>query len=68
MAAGLEISHDVYVLFGYGDYPSIRTNIKRILVNIEELSWMGSDFFIFCPASRYAVEYFHNGDITISWY
>lgn len=68
ISQGLELSQEVFLLFGYGDYPFVRTSLQRILVNFEEVRSIGSDQFIYCPTSKFVIEYYHDGDTTIGWY
>lgn len=68
ISQGLELSQEVFLLFGYGDYPFVKTSLQRILVNLEEVRRIGSDQFIYCQTSKFVIGYFHDGDITIGWY
>lgn len=68
IAQGLDLSQEVFLLFVYGDFPFVKTSLQRILVNLEEVRGSGSDQFIYCPTSKFVIEYFHDGDITIGWY
>lgn len=67
ISQGLELSQEAFLMYGYGDYPFVKTSLERILINLEEVSWFGSDQFIYCPTSKFVIEYFHDGDITIGW-
>lgn len=68
ISQGFELSQEAYLMYGYGDYPFVKTSVQRILTNLEDLRWIGSDQFIYCPTSKFVIEYFHDGDITIGWY
>ncbi|SFC39147.1 hypothetical protein SAMN05443252_103192 [Bacillus sp. OV322] len=65
---GFDLTQQAYLLYSSGDFPFVKTSVQRILSNFEELTWIGWDQFIYCPTSRYVIEYFHDGDITIGWY
>lgn len=64
---GLELSQEVFLLFGYGDYPFVKTSLQRILVNLEEVRGIGSDQFLYSPTSKFVIECFHDGEITIGF-
>ncbi|WP_043930657.1 CDI toxin immunity protein [Bacillus sp. EB01] len=65
---GCDLTQEAYLLYSSGDYPFVKTSVQRILSNLPELSWIGWDQFIYCPKSKYVIENFHDGDLTIGWY
>ncbi|WP_051271617.1 hypothetical protein [Shimazuella kribbensis] len=65
---GFSILTPIYILWGYGDYPSIKTKWERIsLEKINEIIWIGSDMYIFSPMQKYVVEFSHDDSIHIGW-
>jgi hypothetical protein len=60
-------SNRVFILWGYGPYPVISTDIESAINNIEEINAIGHDQWIYCPLNKYVIEFYHNGEITIGW-
>jgi hypothetical protein len=65
---GFNASIPVYIFWGYGNHPFIRTKLtNNLLGKIDEIIWFGSDLYIFCPTQRYVIEFFHDDSINIGW-
>ncbi|PLT29855.1 CDI toxin immunity protein [Peribacillus deserti] len=64
---GLENISPVYLIVGLYGYPVVKTSISTILDNIEEIMCMGPDQYIYCPLSKYVIEFFHDDVITVGW-
>jgi hypothetical protein len=64
---GVHYNAAVFLLWNYTDAPSISADINQVLSNIDDVTAVGSDTWIFCPESGYVIEYFHEGQITIGF-
>lgn len=58
----------IYIFWGYGDYPSVKTTLTTELLNkFTEIIWLGEDMYYYCPVQKYVIEFFHNDSINIGW-
>ncbi|WP_409292791.1 hypothetical protein [Peribacillus sp. SCS-37] len=64
---GLKNTLPVYLIVGLFGYPVAKTSLSAILDNIDEIMCMGPDQYIYCPLSKYVIEFFHDGVITVGW-
>lgn len=55
----------VYVLWGYGDYPVIKSHLEIILDAIENITAIGSDQWIYSPDGHFIIEIYHEGEILL---
>lgn len=65
---GLKDKLPVYLIVGLYGYPVVKTSLTTILDNIEEIMCMGPDQYIYCPLSKYVIEFFHDDVITAGWF
>ncbi|MEH7308061.1 CDI toxin immunity protein [Neobacillus drentensis] len=65
---GFSTSSPIYVFWGMGNYPCIRTTLEAVLLEkFDEIIWVGSDMDYYCPIQKYVIEFFHDGSINIGW-
>ncbi|WP_108670416.1 hypothetical protein [Peribacillus acanthi] len=65
---GFDPSTSIFIFWGYDSYPCIKTTINTTLLSkIEEIVWLGTDLYIFCPNQRFVIEFFHDDSINIGW-
>ncbi|KGR85522.1 hypothetical protein [Lysinibacillus odysseyi] len=57
----------VYLIVGIYKYPLAKTSLPAVLDNIEEVMSMGADQYIYCPLSKYVIEFSHDDIITLGW-
>ena len=59
--------HDdaVYILWGYGEYPVIRTDLNAAMHAIESIRMVGADQWLYNPHDGVITEYYHEGDVMI---
>lgn len=55
----------VYVLWGFGDYPVIKSHLEVILDSIENIIAIGSDQWIYSPDGHFIIEIYHEGEILL---
>nr|WP_227495998.1 hypothetical protein [Bacillus mycoides] len=54
----------VYVLWSTGTVPVLYTNLNNALHNIDDVTAVGSDTYLFCP-NNFVIEFYHEGEIII---
>lgn len=58
----------IYILWGTGPYPVLSCNLNKILQHVDIINSIGFDQWIYCPADRYVIEFYHEGEITLGIY
>lgn len=56
----------VYILWGYGDDPVIRTNLEDSINSISHINAIGGDQWVYSPENKYVIEFYHEGEIVAS--
>ncbi|MFF2014909.1 hypothetical protein [Paenibacillus sp. NPDC058177] len=64
---GVHYNNTVFLLWNYTDAPSVCADLNQVLSNIDNVTAVGSDTWIFCPESGYVIEYFHEGQVTVGF-
>jgi hypothetical protein len=65
---GFNPSSPIYVFWGYDDFPCVKTRLTTGLLNkFDEIIWLGSDMYYYCPVQKYIIEFFHDDSINIGW-
>ncbi|MGE8081975.1 hypothetical protein [Peribacillus loiseleuriae] len=65
---GFDTSTPIYVFWGYDDYPCVKTSLTtQMLSKIDDMVWLGTDLYIYCPTQRYVIEFFHDDSVNIGW-
>ena len=54
----------IYILWNEGTIPIVKSNLELILNNIDELPPVIFDTWLFCPTSKYVIEFYHEGEVT----
>ncbi|MEK3770861.1 hypothetical protein MKY14_20170 [Paenibacillus sp. FSL R5-0887] len=62
-----DFNSKVFLLWNYTDAPSVYTELSQVLNNIDDVTAVGSDTWIFCPSSGYVIEYFHEGQVMLGF-
>jgi hypothetical protein len=59
----------VYALWGYssGNSPVIKINLKNAISHIDDVNAVGGDQWLYCSSYRFAIEFYHDGDIIIGF-
>lgn len=60
----LPIEDEVFILWSYGNFPVLQTQLHKAIKAIDDVLAVSSDTFIFSP-SRFVIEFFHEGEITL---
>jgi len=64
---GLLTDIPVYFFFSDNSY-WLRTDMKNILKNLEDIAWYRGDRYVFSSNPKFVVEFFHDDLITIGWH
>lgn len=65
---GFDPTKPIYVFWGYGQYPCVKTSLTpELLIKFDELIWLGSDMYYYCPVQKNVIEFFHDDSIHIGW-
>jgi hypothetical protein len=65
---GFNSSSPIYVFWGYEDYPCVKTILTtELLEKFDEIIWLGSDMYYYCPVQKYLIEFFHDDSINIGF-
>jgi hypothetical protein len=68
VSKGYDTSTPIYIFWGYDNYPSVKTALSRHLLSaIDEIVWLGTDLYIYCPKQKYVIEFFHDDSVNIGW-
>ena len=68
ISKGFDTSAPIYILWGYNSYPFIKTILtEELLSNLDEIIWLGTDLYIYCPTQKYVVEFFHDDSVNLGW-
>lgn len=57
----------IYILWGFGNSPVIKTNLQNAVRHIAEVNSVGGDQWLYCPADGFVIEFYHEGDIIIGF-
>lgn len=57
----------VYILWGYGSDPVIRTDLQSAIDNIEYINDVGCDQWFYNLEDKYIIEFYHDDGITLGW-
>ncbi|TDK61742.1 hypothetical protein E2K98_12700 [Bacillus salipaludis] len=65
---GFDTSSSIYIFWGTGNFPGVRTTLTSgLLQKYDEILWVGSDMYYYCPVQKYIIEFFHDDSINIGW-
>ena len=60
-----ENDFEVYILWNEANLPVLKTTLKKVLLNIDDVTAVGFDTWIFCESNNYVIEFFHDGEIVL---
>ncbi|SFJ16140.1 CDI toxin immunity protein [Thermoflavimicrobium dichotomicum] len=55
----------VYVIWDEGTLPIIKTDLKKVLECIDDVTAVSFDTWIFSPSSGYVIEIYHEGEVLV---
>ena len=68
ISKGFDTSTSIYIFWGSGSHPCVKTILtNELLSNIEEIVWLGTDLYIYCPTQKFVIEFFHDDTVNIGW-
>lgn len=62
----IPLESKVYILWSTGPIPVLYANLNDILRNIDDVTAVGSDTYLFCP-NNFVIEFYHEGEIMIGF-
>ncbi|WP_053217782.1 CDI toxin immunity protein [Virgibacillus senegalensis] len=62
-----EYSNVVYVIWDEGTLPIIQTTLDKVLKNIDDVTAVSFDTWIFSPSTGYVIEIFHDGEVRVGF-
>ena len=54
----------IYILWNEGSLSAIKSDLVLVLNNIDEVTPVSFDPWLFCPTSKYVIEFYHEGEVT----
>ncbi|UKS29625.1 hypothetical protein LOZ80_12090 [Paenibacillus sp. HWE-109] len=60
------IEENVFILWSYGDFPVLQAQLHKAISAIDDLLAVSSDVYFLSP-SKYVIELYHDGEITIGF-
>ncbi len=65
--ANKKLSDDIYILWNDGSLPIVKSNLKKILENLYDITTVSFDTWLYCPSEGWVVEFHHDGEITLGF-
>lgn len=62
-----EYSNVVYVIWDEGILPVIQTTLYKVLKDIDDVTAVSFDTWIFSPSKEYVIEIFHDGEVRVGF-
>jgi hypothetical protein len=59
------IEKEVYIFWDEITLPVVKSNLKKIIEVIDDVTAVSFDTWIFCPGENYVIEFSHGGELTI---
>lgn len=56
---------NIFIIWNDASLPAIKTDLNDTLKVINDITAVSFDTWLFCPSSKYIIEFFHEGEITI---
>lgn len=61
------INADVLIVWDGAHLPVLMSNLTKILENVDDVTAVGFDTWIYNPQKKIVIEFYHEGDITLGW-
>ncbi len=58
----LDIKDDIMILWNEATLPVIEIKLNKMLENVDDVTAVGFDTWIYCPKNDYVIEFYHNGE------
>jgi len=62
-----DLDFKVYIIWDEISLPAVNANLKRIIDAVDDVTAVSFNTWIFCPASNYVIEFYHENEIRIGW-
>lgn len=63
----VDLDAEVYIIWDEVTLPAVKTNLKKVLSVIDDVTAVSFDTWIFCHEDKYVIEFYHESDIQIGW-
>ncbi len=63
----VDLNEEVYIIWDEVTLPAVKTNLKKALLVIDDVTAVSFDTWIFCPEVKIVIEFYHESDIHIGW-
>ncbi|UUZ81481.1 hypothetical protein LJK88_43740 [Paenibacillus sp. P26] len=64
-SCGLHVEIPIYILWS-GNHPVLQTTLQQFINAMDDVLAVDFDTYVYCP-SHYVIEFYHEGDITLSF-
>lgn len=66
LAANKKDNNDpCYIIWGMDNLPIIKACLNDILNNIDDVTAVGPDTWLYCPKGGWIIEFYHEGEVTL---
>lgn len=55
----------VILLWDEASLPAVRTNLEAVLNNTDDVTAVGFNTWVFCPESKYLIEFYHESEVIL---
>lgn len=62
-----DLDLEVYIIWDEISLPAVNANLKKIIDAVDDVTAVSFNTWIFCPASNYVIEFYHENEIRIGW-
>ena len=63
----VDLNEEVYIIWDEVTLPAVKTNLKKALLVIDDVTAVSFNTWIFCPKGKLVIEFYHESDIHIGW-
>jgi len=62
-----DIDTTVYILWDEASLPAVKTDLKKAIGVIDDVTAVSFDTWFFCPSANYVIELYHEHEIRVGW-
>ncbi len=64
---GKKSPESLYVIWYDSSLPAVKTTLEAVAQNIDDVTAVSFDTWLYCPADGWVVEFYHDGEIIIGF-
>jgi len=57
----------IIIIWDGAHLPVVKSTLQKVLDNIDDVTAVGFDTWLYCPEYNYAIEFYHEGEITFGY-